>query len=308
MRHSISSSVLVQLTAAQILLLSAAASPAAAKLHHHHHHTGARHHGAQAGISRIGAAAATDPGTKNGTTNEDPKGKANTIEEAPQLHQPDKGEATPPLDQASSKGEKHTNGVSRGDDHGDQHAGPHDNSIDMNTTIVPHIRFGHRGNERGWTVFKTSHQVRKPSAPRKATMQGSKTLAGGKTFAKRGNKNNLTRNAIGQLIKRAGADRNEHVVKQPDPLALNGIRRPPVDPAGPGVMAITAPAAHPKLPVPVAWSVGRPHDPPPGATPLQAGLDGHGMIRIGGRTAAIGGGANLNTGVLNASTFHPKVR
>jgi hypothetical protein len=307
MRHSISSSILVQLTAAQILLLSAAASPATAKLHHHH--TGARHHGAQAGISRSGAAAATNPGIKIGTTNEDPKGKANTIEEAPQLHQPDKGEATAPLDQARSKGEKHANEASRADDRGDQHTGPHDNSIDTDTTIVPHIRFGHRGNERGWTVFRISRHSAKPAGLHKAWTQGSKTLARGKTLAKRGNKSDLTRNAIGQLIKRIRADPKAYLVNKLGPPAVSGIRRPPTDPAGLGVMAITAPAAaHPKPPGPVAWSVGRPHDPPPGATPLQAGLDGHGMIRIGARTGAVGGGANLNTGVLNASTFHPKVR
>jgi hypothetical protein len=157
-------------------------------------------------------------------------------------------------------------------------------------------------------VLKTSHPSGKPSGRRKAWMQGSNTLAGGKTFAKRGNKNNLTRNAIGQLSKRAGADRNDHPVKQPEPPAVDGIRSASTNPAGPGVMAIIVPTAHPKPSVPLAGSVGRPHDPPAGATPLLAGLDGHGMIHLGGRTAAIGGGANLNTGVLNASDFHPKVR
>jgi hypothetical protein len=307
MRYSISSSVLVQVTAAQILLLGAGAGPAAAKLHHHH--TSAFHHGASAAIGSTGSPGAGDLGRNGPTRDGKDKSKAST------------GEETPPVDEANTKGQKVPNNAPHGDDHsfhGDDHSSHGDDHnkstapelgpIDTSITIVGPPKFMRRAEAHEWWMFKGHHGLGKSSGGAKTLTQGNKTLAKGRTFTKSIIKNRIIRNAIGQKIIQASAELRGHLVRKNGPPAVNGIHSPATDPAGPGVMAIVAPVAHPKPLVPLAWSLGRPHDPPAGAAPYRAELNGLGMIRVGTGTAAIGGSANLNSGVLSGSSFHPKLR
>jgi hypothetical protein len=302
MRHSIASSVLVQVTAAQILLLGVGAGHAAARFHHHH--ASAVYHGAQAAISSTGSPATNDLG-RNGTgPKRDGKDKSNAST----------GAETPPVDEANTKGQKAPNNAPHGDDHsshGDDHnksAAPELGPIDTSITTVGPARVMRGVQTHGWRTFKGPHGFGKLSGGAKALTQENKTVAKGKIFTRSIIKNRVIRNAIGQKIIQASADPNGHLVRKGDPPAVNGIHRLATDPTGPGVMAIVAPAAHPKPLVPLAWSLGRPHDPPAGATPYRAEIDGFGMIRVGTGTAAIGGSANLNSGVLSGSSFHPKPR
>lgn len=303
MSHRISSSIMVRLLAAQMVLFGAAASPAAAKFHHHH--TGGPHHGAQAGISGTGSGATADPATK--ATEPDWKGDGKGSS----------GEQTPSSHQANTKGENAPNGAAQGDDHSgksadhsgksDDHGatdnqngtsiGPKDNPIDTSNTITGPPKFVHRANTQGWKGFKIAPRLGKSSGAPKIWTPKRTIFTRSKTFTKA----RIIRNAIGQPLNQ--------VVKKDEPPAVNRIHRPvPLATGGPGGSGAVASDPHHKPLVPLAWSVGRPHDPPASATPYRTSLDGRGMIRLGAGTAAVGGGVNLNSGVLSGLSFHPKPR
>jgi hypothetical protein len=234
----------------------------------------------QAGVNSTGSHTISDPGGKPTDTKPDNKGKA-TI-----------GEATPPSDQANTKGQKVPNDTSHGDDRSNKSAGPEQNPIDTSITILGPPPNSAKARE--WRLFKAAHGSEKASGVAKSSTQGNKT---------RTKSTRIIRNAIGQPVIQV-IDARGHLIKKGDPPTINGI---PTS-TGPAATGVASAPPHPKPLAPLAWSLARPHDPPAGATPFQAGLKGYGMIRIGAGAAAIGGAANLNTGVLSGSSFHPKLR
>jgi hypothetical protein len=278
MKRRISLSMLLRVIGGLVVLCGAAASPAVAK---HHHHVASHHHGSQGGTSAVGSDAKGASETNEKDTKEGRKddGKGSTAEGTPPEHL---GNTKP---ETNGKGETHV------DDHGGKTAGSEQNPIDTSNTITGPPPF--------------ARQFKKTAAGPKRWTHRVKTVSKGIT------KHSFVRNAIGQRVelKQAAVDPKGHGSKIGDPPTVNGTRGYTDPPATSGTGAV-APNLHPK-PVVLIWSLGRPNDQPPNIAAYRAALtrlNGLGMIRAGAGTGAIGGGTNLNTGVLNGSSFHPKQR
>jgi hypothetical protein len=273
MNLHMSLSRLLRVIGGLVVLCGAAAGPALAK--HHHDHIGSHHHGSHGGTSTVGSGAKGKSGTKQTDIKESRKDdvKGNS------------GELTSPAQQRNA--EPATNG--KGDDHGGKSAGLEQNPIDTSNTITGPPPF--------------ARAARKQSAvPSKSWTHRSKTVSKGAT------KRSFVRNAIGQPVKKANAGHKGFAGNNDHPPAANGIHVS-ADPRGASATSAAAPNMQPKPVVPSVWSLGRPHDPsPPNVAPYGGGVSGRIMIRVGAGTGAIGGGANLNVGVLNGSSFHPKQR
>lgn len=278
MRYSISSWVIVQLTAAQMLLLSAAENPAVARLHYHH--AAVLHHRAQSVISDAGSHATSGPGKSRTDTKPDSKGEATV------------GDETPPSDQANPKGQKIPHDTFHSDDRSNKSTGPAQTPIDTSISILGPPP--NRANTHGWKMSKRKSGA--SSGVAKTSMQENKIRTKG---------TRIIRNAIGQPLIRP-IDAKGNVVKNSVRPTVNGTSTPahPIAAAGGNDVALVP---HPKPTVPLAWSFGGPHDPPTRATPYRVEINGRDLIRIGAGTAAIAGAANLNTGVLSGSSFHPKL-
>jgi hypothetical protein len=269
-----------QVIAALVVLFGAAASPAVAK--HHHPHIASHHHGSQGGTSTIRSDTNGEPGTKKTDSKEGRKdgGKRNAAE------------GTPPDQQGNAKPEANGKGEVHGDDRGAKSAGAEKNAIDTSNTITGPPPFARAAKKRSAVGPKSwTHRL--------------------KTLSKATTKRSFVRNAIGQRVglKQAAVDPKEHGGKNGDPPTVNGVHVSTNSPAASGTGA-AAPNLNPKPVVPI-WSLGRPHDQLPNMAAYRAGptgLNGLGMIRVGAGTGAIGGGANLNVGVLSGSSFHPKQR
>ena len=317
MRHRNSSLVVVPLLAAPMILLDVAASPAIAK--HHHHHIAVLHHGLQRGIGRTGSDVVADPAATAPDAKRDWKGdgKGRTGQKTPSSPQANTNAGNPPTGPAhgEDRGDDHsgksTDRRGKPDDHGGtdnqngKSAGPKVNPIDASNTIVPRPRFVHRTNAHGWKGFEIAHRFRKSFGVPKIWTLKRTIFTKGKTFTR----TRIIRNAIGQRLDQAGADRRGRVFKRGNPIALDGIRRSLSPVTGSrGVDSSLASDSHHKPLVPLVWSVGRPHDPLTNPMPYRTSIDGRGMIHLGTGTAAIGGGANLNSGVLSGSSFHPRPR
>jgi hypothetical protein len=278
MNRRISLSVLPRVIAGLVVLFGVAASPAVAS---HHHHVASHHRRTQGGTSAVGS----DPKGKSGTKETDTKegrkddGKGNTAE------------GTPPEQQGNTKPETNGKGEAR-DDRGAKSIGAEGNPIDTSNTITGPAPFA-RAAKRKSTVIPKSWPHR------------LKTVSKGTT------KHSFVRNAIGERVelKHGAVDPKEHGSNNGDPPTVNGIHES-TNPPTAGATGGAVPNLQPK-PVPLIWRLGRPHDPSPNMAAYRAGLtglNGLGVVRVGAGTGSIGGGANLNTGVLNGSSFHPKPR
>jgi hypothetical protein len=318
MHQRVPSSIVLRLLAALMLLVGATASPAAAKLHHHHH-TGSHDHGGQGAIRSSGSDATGDAGTNGTQIKQDGKGdgKTGTGALAPSPRDANTTEVKTPNgptldDDHSGKSADHSSKSdhpSGTDDHGNQPVGPKDNPIDTSITIVGRPRPVHGANAQGWKGFKIAHRLSKlPGAAKTWTWAQKNTIFGrSRTFTKSAARNRIIRNAIGQPFNKVVADRKGQFVGKDDRSAGAGIHGPIGLPATGGIGDVAS-LPHHKPIDPPAWSPGRPHDPPASATPYRTALDGRSVIRSGTGTAAIGGAANLNSGVLSGSSFHPKPR
>ena len=277
MNRRISLSVLLHVVGGLVVLCGAAASAAAAK--HHDDHIRSHHSGSRNGTNIVGSDAKGKSGTKEVDRKEgwkdDSKGNASKLTSPEQL-----GNAKP---ETNGKGEAH------GDDRGAKSARSEENPVDTSITITgppPLAR----------AAKKQSASVRKSWTHRSVT------------FNKGATKRSLVRNAIGQPVKKANAEHKGFAGKNDHPPTVNGIHVS-TDPGATSGTGAAAPHLLPKPAVPLAWSLGRPHDlPPANLAPYREGLNGRIMVRVGAGTGAIGGGANLNSGVLNGSSFHPKQR
>jgi hypothetical protein len=292
MRHRISSTAAARLLASQMLLFGAAASPAAATLHHHHH-TGALHHGVHGAISSPGSNPTGDPGTKGVQTKQDWKGDGNGSDER--------------NGKSASRSGGNSGDHTGTDDHSGKSTGPKDNPIDTSITIVAPTEFVKPANAHGWKGFEIAHRLGKPSRTAKIWTPKSTIFTRSKTFTKSAARSRIIRNAIGQPLKRFIADPKGHRVKK-DGLSAGDDTHRPNGPLAFGGTGDVASVPHQKPVDRLTWSLGRPHDPPANGTPYRIGLNGREMIHLGSGTAAIGGGANLNSGVLSGSSFHPKPR
>jgi hypothetical protein len=278
MNRCLSLSVSPQVIAALAVLFGAAASPAVAK--HHLPHIASHHHGSQWGTSTVRSDTKGEQGTKKTDSKEGRRdgGKGNAAE------------GTPPEQQGNAKPETNGKGEAHAGDRGAKSTGAEENPIDTSNTIT------------GPAPFARAAKKKSTVAPKSWTRL-LKTVSKGTT------KHSFVRNAIGQRVglKQAAVDPKEHGGKNGDPPAVNGVHVSTNPPAVGGTGA-AAPNLHPKPVVPLTWSLGRQHDQSPNMAAYRVGLNGLGMIRVGAGTGAIGGGANLNVGVLNGSSFHPKQR
>jgi hypothetical protein len=271
-------SVSLRVIGGLVILLGAVASPAVAK--HHHHEIASRQHGSQGGTNAVGTdtKGASGPKETDGREGRKDDGKGNT------------GELKAPEQDGSTKREMNGKGEVHGDDHDAKSAGSKDNPIDTSNTITGPAPFAR-------------HFKKTAAAPKRWTRRV-------KTASKSPAKHNYVRNAIGQrvVLKQATADPKGHGGKTDDPPTVNGIRGSTNAPTS--GMGAAAPNLHPK-PVVLVWSLGRPRDGPSGMAAYRAALtrlNGLGTIRVGAGTGALGGGANLNSGVLSGNSFHPKQR
>lgn len=274
MNRRISLSVLPQVIAGLVVLFGAAASPAVAK---HHHHVASGHQGTQGSTRASGRDTKGDSEAKQKDTKQGWKddGRGNAAE------------GTPPGQQGNTKPETNGKGETHSDDRGAKSA---ENPIDISNPIT------------GPPPFARATKKRSAVAPKSWTHRL-------KTSGKGTTKHSFARNAIGQRVrlKQAAVDPKEHGGKNGDPPTVNGVHVSSNPPAASGTGA-AAPNLPPKPVVPLTWSLGRQHDQPPNMAAYRVGINGLGTIRMGAGTGAIGGGANLNVGVLNGSSFHPKQR
>jgi hypothetical protein len=272
MNLHMSLSRLLRVIGGLVVLCGAAADPAVAK--HHHDHIASHHHGSHGATSTVGSDAKGKSRTKQTDVKEgrqdDVKGNS--------------GELTSPAQQRNA--EPATNG--KGDDHGSKSAGVEQSPVDASNTIT------------GPPPFARAVSKQSAVAPKSWTHR-SKTVSKGAT------KRNFVRNAIGQPVSKANFGHKGFAGNNNHPPTVNGIHVSADQvTSAPGA---AAPNTQPKPGVPFTWSLGRPHDPsPPNVAPYGGGVSGRIMIRVGAGTGAIGGGANLNVGVLNGSSFHPKQR
>jgi hypothetical protein len=277
MNLRLSLSMLLRVIGGLVVLCGEATSPAVAK----HYHDHIAHHGSHGGASTVESDIKGKLGTKEVDAKEgwkdEGKGKENT------------GEVTPLEQQGNTKPETDGKSEVNGDDRGAKPAWSEKNPIDTSNTITGPPPFAR-------VPKKQSAGVRKSWTHRSAT------------FNKGATKRSLVRNAIGQPVKKANADHKGLPGKSDQPPTVNGIHVS-TDPQATSGTRAAAPNLQPKPAIPLAWSLGRPHDQPPAnLAPYREGLNGRIMIRVGTGTGTIGGGANINVGVLNGSSFHPKQR
>jgi hypothetical protein len=271
-------SVLPRVIGGLVVLFGAAASPALAK---HHHLATFHHHGQMpGGTNNIGNNTKSESATKETDTKQDRRddGKGNTAEETPPEHQ---GNIKP---ETNGKGETHS------DELGSKSAGSEENPIDTSNTVVgpPNVHAA------------IARKLKKSAGVRKSWTHRSTTVSKGTT------KRSLVRNALGQLVK-ANADQNRLAGKNDHPPTVNGIHVS-TDPRATSGTTAASPNLQPKPAIPLAWSLGRPHGPPPAnLASSRGGLSGRSMIRVGAGTGAIGGGANLSAGALDGNSFQPKL-
>jgi len=278
MNPRISLSALLRVIGGLVVLFGAVASPAVAK--HHYHQVASHQRGSQGGTNAVGSDTKGASGTKGIDTKEGRKddSKGNTA-------------GGTPLEQGNTKPETNGKGETHGDDHDAKSAGSKDSPIDTSNTITGPPPFARQFKKAAFAPKRSTHRV--------------------KTVSKGTAKHSFVRNAIGQRVelKQATVDPKGHGGKMGDPPTVNGIHGS-TDTLPTSGTSAAAPNLHPK-PVVLTWSLVRPHDGPPDMAAYRAALtrlNGFGTIRVGAGTGAIGGGANLNTGVLNGSSFHPKQR